>query len=351
MVSEARDRGLIVDRILETGMVPDPLLRLGIRRSIALRLRNEDAGSEDANRRRKDDYVALLRASPLAVETAAANKQHYEVPSEFFQIVLGRHMKYSCALWSEGVRTLDDAEEAMLRLTSERAGLENGQTVLELGCGWGSLSLWMARHYPDSRIVAVSNSKTQKDWIEGQVASAGIDNLEVLTREMSVFETDRKFDRVVSVEMFEHMRNYEELMRRIAGWLVPGGLLFVHIFAHARFAYLFEDRGPSDWMARYFFTGGQMPSRDLLPRFRGELELLEQWTVDGTHYEKTAKAWLEKMDANSPEVRRIFERTYGGSARRFFVYWRIFFMACEELFAYRGGSEWQVEHYVFRKPV
>ena len=338
---------MIVDRLLESGLLPDWLLRIGIRRAIALRLRSEDRGSDAENRRHFEQHVEMLRASPVAVDTPAANEQHYEVPSRFFELVLGRNMKYSCALWEPGTRSLDAAEEAMLRLTCERARLSDGQSVLELGCGWGSLSLWMAEKYPASRIVALSNSSTQKEFIDRTAKERGLRNLDVITGDMLTFEIDRTFDRIVSVEMFEHMRNYEALMRRISGWLDPEGLLFVHVFAHARFAYLFEDRGPSDWMARHFFTGGQMPSADLIPLMRGELKLLSQWVVDGTHYEKTSAAWLRKMDDNAKAVRTIFEATYGAEARRFHAYWRIFFMSCEELFGYRDGTEWQVCHYLF----
>ncbi len=340
---------MIVEGLLESGLLPDWLLRIGVRRAIALRLRSEDRGNDAENRRQFAAHVEMLRASPIAVDTLAANEQHYEVPSRFFELVLGRHMKYSCALWDEGTDSLDAAEEAMLRLTCERARLSDGQSVLELGCGWGSLSLWMAENYPASGIVALSNSSTQKEWIDRKAEERGLRNLEVITADMLTFEIDRSFDRIVSVEMFEHMRNYEALMQRISGWLEPAGLLFVHVFAHARFAYLFEDKGASDWMARHFFTGGQMPSADLIPLMRGDLELLSQWVVDGTHYEKTSAAWLVKMEENAEAVRTIFETTYGTEARRFHAYWRIFFMSCEELFGYRAGSEWQVCHYLFGK--
>ncbi len=332
----------MIDQLLASGLIPDWLLRIGIRRALAERVSSLDRVDADA-------YVEMLRASPIAVNTADANAQHYEVPAEFFRLVLGPFLKYSCAYWPAGVTTLAAAEEAMLRLTCERAMLLPGQRILELGCGWGSLSLWMAEHYPDSAIVAVSNSASQKAFIDDAAAKRGFRNLDVVTRDMREFTTDKRFDRVVSVEMFEHMRNYQELMRRVASWLVPGGSLFVHVFSNARAPYLFEDRGGSDWMARHFFTGGQMPSENLLPRFQDDLRLDEQWRFEGTHYRDTAKAWLANFDAHAQAIRSLFANVYGADARRFFVYWRIFFIAVEETWGYRGGREWLVSHYRFRK--
>ena len=336
--------------MVEAGRVPDWLVRLGIRGLIRRRLaelRRPDTGGPDGVRR---SLVAELKRSPIAFVPEVANEQHYEVPTAFFEKVLGPRMKYSSALWPHGVDRLDQAEDAMLELTGERAELEDGQAILELGCGWGSLTLWMAERFPGSRIVAVSNSRTQREFIEGACAARGFRNVEVRTADMNDFDTGETFDRVVSIEMFEHMRNYEELMGRISGWLKPGGKLFVHVFCHRDYPYPFEDRGPGDWMARYFFTGGLMPSLGLLPEFQRDLRLEADWRVDGRNYGRTAAAWLWNMDRNVEAVRRDLARTYGQEAERWRNRWRLFFMAVEELFDYRDGQEWLVAHYRFERP-
>jgi cyclopropane-fatty-acyl-phospholipid synthase len=339
--------------LLERGLLPDSLIRFGIRRLLGERLREERKENAEAQQEHLMRLVAQLRESPVAIATQQANEQHYEVPSSFFQQVLGPHLKYSSCYFDPGVTDLGQAEARMLALTCERAALRDGEDILELGCGWGSLTLWMAARYPGARITAVSNSRTQKQFIDARAAERGLRNVEVLTSDVNVldFPADRRFDRVVSVEMFEHMRNYQTLLGRIAGWLRPGGTLFVHIFTNVRYAYPFEVRDESDWMARYFFTGGIMPSDHLLAYFQRDLELAEHWRVSGTHYQKTAEAWLANMDRERSRVLPVLAATYGAAeARRWWVYWRVFFMSCAELFGYDAGREWLVSHYLFERP-
>jgi cyclopropane-fatty-acyl-phospholipid synthase len=340
-------------RLLERNLLPDFLVRFGIRRLLKARLAEENQGSLEAQQRHLMKLVARLRSSPIAINTSEANLQHYELPCAFFELVLGRQLKYSSGYYRDFAGTLEEAEENMLRLTAERAGLQDGDRILELGCGWGSLSLWMAAHYPGSRITAVSNSRTQKAFIDARAAERGLKNLEVLTCDVNQlsFASEVRFDRVVSVEMFEHMRNYESLMQRIAGWLKPAGTLFVHIFSHKTYAYPFEVRDESDWMAKYFFTGGIMPSDDLLLYFQSDLKIQEHWQVDGRHYSHTSEHWLQNMDKNRAAIEPILAHTYGAEqVRRWWVYWRVFFMSCAELWGYAAGQEWLVSHYLFRKP-
>ena len=338
-----------IDSLVATGVLPDFVLRMGIRRLLRQRLAGERADTPEGSRERRQAFRAQLQGSPLAVEVDAANEQHYELPTSFFQSVLGQHLKYSSGWW-DGAATLDEAERAMLALTSERARLTDGQDVLELGCGWGSLSLWMAERYPASRITAVSNSRTQKLFIDGEIARRGLTNLRIVTADMRTFDPGASFDRIVSVEMFEHMRNYRLLLERVGSWLRADGLLFVHIFTHRDVSYLFEPRDESDWMSRYFFSGGMMPARDLLPSFDEDVRLLDRWNVNGRHYQKTAESWLRNMDDHRETIEPLMRETYGAAeARRWWNYWRVFFMSCAELWGFRNGEEWQVTHYLFAK--
>lgn len=336
--------------LLEKDVLPDFIIRYGIRRLLAGRLKAENKGNPEAQQQHFMKLLAELKASPIAVNTEDANAQHYEIPADFFQLVMGKHLKYSSGYWKEGVTSIDVSENDMLEITCERAELKDGQNILELGCGWGSLSLFMAAKFPNSKITSVSNSHSQKAFIDGQAQQRGIKNLTIITADMNVFQIAEKFDKVVSVEMFEHMRNYDLLMNKVANFLKPEGKLFVHIFTHKDYAYKFEVIDDSDWMSKYFFTGGIMPSDHLLLYFQNELKIQQHWRVSGTHYEKTSNAWLQNMDLHKAEIMKIMERVYGKQdALKWWSYWRIFFISCAELWGYKGGKEWMVSHYLFQK--
>jgi len=338
-------------KLAEKGILPDPLIRLGIKRLCGQRLSEVSALGPEALEESHQQWIDLSTVSPIAIVPEKANEQHYEVPSRFFELVLGVNLKYSSGYWPKGVSSLDESEQEMLKLTCERARLVDGQDILELGCGWGSLTCFMAQKFPNSKITAVSNSKDQRNFIEQKNDKLNLQNIKVITADMNDFSTDEKFDRVVSIEMFEHMRNYDELLKRIDGWLNQNGKLFIHVFSHKKIAYPFEDKGDGDWMAREFFSGGQMPSHRLLMSFPGRMKAEASWRVDGTHYEKTSRAWLEKMDKNKKAVVKVFSNTYGEkTANIWFQRWRIFFMSCEVLFGFNEGSEWGVSHYLFEKP-
>jgi len=334
--------------VTERGVVPERFVRAGIRRLLRARAVEIGAFDPEGGAARGESFIASMRSAPVALLAHKANEQHYEVPGEFLGHVLGRRRKYSSAWWPSGVDDLDCAEEAALAATAERARLADGQRILELGCGWGSLTLWMAERYPHARVTAVSNSRDQRMFIEAAALSRGLANVEVITANVEHLEFDRRFDRVVSVEMFEHLRNWPEMFRRVAGWLAPGGRFFMHVFVHRSTPYAFEDRDASDWMARHFFAGGMMPSDDLALRFQEHLSLISRWRWDGSHYARTAEAWLANMDARREILWPILARTYGaGQANVWWTRWRLFFMSCAELFGYDQGREWWVAHYLF----
>ena len=340
--------------IAERGMAPERLMRSGIRRLLEQRLAEIGTGDVAAAAARSEAFAEHMRRAPVALVPEKANEQHYELPAAFFGHVLGRHRKYSSAWWPEGVERLDDAEAAALASTCQRAELADGQRVLELGCGWGSLSLWMAERYPRSRITALGNSHSQREHIQSEARRRGLANLEVVTANVADFQVavGERFDRVVSVEMFEHLRNWPEMFQRIAGWLEDDGRFFMHVFVHRDAPYAFEDRDESDWMSRHFFSGGMMPGDDLALRFQDHLRLVSRWRWDGTHYARTAEAWLDNMETHRAGVWPILARTYGAEhAGLWWMRWRLFFLSCAELFGHDGGRTWWVAHYLFgRRP-
>jgi len=338
--------------LAETGRLPDAVTRAAIRRLCRRKLAETNEGGAAGSAARSAAFVDEMRRGPIAIATDDANDQHYEVSSDFFRLVLGPHLKYSCCQFAGSGASLGEAEARMLALTAERAGAEDGMRILDLGCGWGSLSLFLAQRLPAARILAVSNSKDQREFILARAAERGFSNLEVRTADMNVFDPlespDDRFDLVLSVEMFEHMRNWELLFERIAGWLVPEGRFFQHVFCHRSEVYPFESRGQGDWMARNFFTGGIMPSLDLPRRFSKHLCVEQQWTVDGTQYARTADAWLRNLDAAGPKAIERLGGTDDPESLRRFHRWRLFFLAVRELFGLEEGREWFVAHTLMR---
>ena len=335
-------------QLAERRWLPDPLIRFGMRRMLRDRLVQENRIAGNDYDQALDRFADQQSRSLVTIETHRANEQHYEVPTEFFRIVLGSRMKYSCGWWQDATTSLDESEEAMLAMTCDRAGIEDGMQVMDLGCGWGSLSIWIAEHYPKCQVTALSNSRTQKESIDAHARRLRLENLQVVTADVGDFDTEAKFDRVVSVEMFEHVRNHQKLLARIARWLVDEGQLFVHIFCHRHLAYTFETEGEQNWMGRHFFSGGIMPAEDLFLRYQRDMQVTERWWISGKHYARTCEAWLSRLDQSEAEVQRILEAASDVDPPEVLVQrWRMFFMACAELFNYGEGSEWGVGHYRF----
>jgi cyclopropane-fatty-acyl-phospholipid synthase len=337
-------------KLLYTNSIPDFILRPVVNAFIHRNIKRLE-GQEFPDQ--EDQRQALIKKfdhSPIAIVPDLPNIQHYEVTPAFFELVLGKRLKYSCCYWPQVGCTLNEAEEQMLEMTCQRAQIEDGMSVLDLGCGWGSLTLWIAEQYPACRVIAVSKSRDQVEFIRNRASKKGFRNVEALVADVNELELDRKVDRVVSIEMFEHMKNYRRLMAKVDRMLKPGGKLFIHIFSHRLFAYEFEAEDINNWMAQTFFTGGTMPSDDLLLHFQDELRLSEHWRISGSHYARTLRAWLKNMDRSKTAVLEVLSQAYGSDqAVGWWVNWRLFFLVCESTWAYRGGREYLVSHYLFEK--
>ena len=342
-------RNLFVSSLLnaaEKEWLPDPLIRAGVRSLLRSRL-SSTVGDPEFVAEERQRFLELMQKGAIAEQTREANLQHYEVPSEFFRLMLGPALKYSSCYWDSGCQNLQEAELESLRRTCQNAELANGQRILELGCGWGSLSLFMAENYPQARITSVSNSSSQREFIEALARERGLSNLEVITADVNTFRPSHSYDRVVSVEMFEHVRHHAALLERISHWLNEEGKLLVHIFVSGGAPYPFDDNGPDDWMARNFFSGGVMPSDDLLLHYQEHLRMERQWSWSGTHYQKTLEAWLVLLDRNRDKAEQALRAEGEMEPRRAVQKWRMFLLACSELFGFSGGSQWWVSHYRF----
>jgi cyclopropane-fatty-acyl-phospholipid synthase len=336
--------------LIDKGLLTDGIVSWGIRRICAERIREEEVAARIGFEKYLEGRTADLNNSQIAILTEKANEQHYEVPSEFYFKCLGPRLKYSSCYYPKGNESLAQAEEEMLKLYEERAQIVDGMKILELGCGWGSLTLWLAQRFPNSLVTGVSNSHGQREFIENRAREWGLNNVRIITHDINTLEMSEQFDRVVSVEMFEHMRNYRGLFEKISTWMRADAKMFVHVFCHKQFCYPYETEGASNWMGRYFFSGGYMPSVDLFYKFNEHLRINQRWLVDGTHYEKTSRDWLQNLDQAKAEVLPILAKAYGkDNANMWFQRWRVFFLSCAELFGYKEGKEWMLAHYLFEK--
>ena len=338
----------IIIGLIEKGRLPDFIVRYCIRQLIKQRLKQEDSDNPELTSDSFNHFLKVLKQSPLAIETDAANQQHYEVDARFYSFALGQRKKYSSCYYKNN-ESLDHAEENMLQLYSERGQFSDGQEILELGCGWGSLTLFLAQKFPQSQITALSNSHSQREYILNKAQQLKLTNIKIITEDINVFEIDKKFDRIVSIEMFEHVRNYQQLFEKIASWLKTDGLLFIHVFCHRYLMYPFIAEGSDNWMGKHFFSGGQMPAADTFLFFQKQLNIQQRWINNGKHYEKTSNHWLKNMDNNKLEVMEVFREIYGDDYELWFHRWRVFFMSCAELFGFNDGNEWLVSHYLFSK--
>ncbi len=335
-------------RLAERGLLPDSMIRFGIRRRLGS-IRKELYSGDSPLPGKKQAFIEKLNTGPVALKQSRVNAQHYELPPEFFRTFLGPRRKYSCCFWQGKKSTLEEAEETMLKLTAERADIKENQRILELGCGWGSFSLWAAETYPSCRFHALSNSAPQVALIRREADALGLTNLTVETADVTAFDTENRYDRVVSVEMFEHIRNWGNLIGNISQWLKPEGKCFLHFFCHREIPYLYTDENPLNWMGYYFFAGGMMPCFDLPRHFSKDLSVEASWKVNGLHYVRTLEAWLYRMDRHKADIENILKATYGQEWSEWGNRWRIFLMACSELFGTNQGEEWFVAHYLLRK--
>ena len=327
--------------LAESGFIPDALIKIAARHISNRRL------NEPNIREKKDKTISVLSQGAIAEKTYDANEQHYEVPPEFFNCVLGENLKYSCSFFDD-VNSLDEAEKSMLNLYIERADIKSGLEVLDLGCGWGSFSLYVAEKYPNTNVTSVSNSNDQITFIKKEALKRGLSNITALRMDVNNLDINKKFDRIISIEMFEHVRNYKLILKALNNLLKPDGILFIHIFCHKKLTYFYEMKNSFDWMTKYFFQGGIMPSKDIFQYFEGELEIINQWDINGNHYSKTCKAWLNNHYKNKKKILDIFEKHYD-EPKIWFNRWRIFFLSCEAFFALNNGKEYFVGHYLFKK--